>query len=110
MSKDNPRFEPNADPREDPHLLRLLDEWSELLERAARGELDESERAELDRACEENEELREALEDALFSRQLFARVRPAPSPRTLAPRILDRIEAENREFETWSKRMTGGGR
>jgi hypothetical protein len=97
MNDDDARHDHAEPAHGDAQLARLLEEWSDILERAVRDELDESERQALERACEENPELREAFEDARLSRQLFAALRPERAPGSLETRILAAIDADVEE-------------
>jgi hypothetical protein len=93
MKKRN-HMNPGPEPLPTPDELAFVEQWTELIDRAARGELDGDELDALEAAARQDPVLREELEDARAVRPLFARAGQLAAGTALDQRILGAIDAE----------------
>lgn len=93
MKKRN-HMNPGPEPLPTPDELAFVEQWTELIDRAARGELEGDELDALEAAARQDDVLREELEDARAVRPIFARAGQLPAPAALDQRILGAIDAE----------------
>ena len=93
MKKRN-HMNPGPEPLPTPDELAFVEQWTELIDRAARGELDGDELDALEAAARQDPVLREELEDARAVRPLFARAGQLAADAALDLRILGAIDAE----------------
>ena len=83
-----------------PEELRFVERWGAWIDRDVAGDLDEAERAELERAAARDAELREALADARATARLFADAPRLRAPEGLDDRILAAIDRDERAATT----------
>jgi len=93
MKKRN-HMNPGPEPLPTPDELAFVEQWTELIDRAARGELEGDELEALEAAARQDPVLREELEDARAVRPLFARAGQLAASTALDQRILGAIDAE----------------
>ena len=87
-------FNPEEASAPTPDELAFVELWTETIDRAVRGELDDEELAALEAAAREDEVLREAIDDARALRPLFSRMGELPATAMLDQRILGAISAD----------------